>query len=119
MIAANLPALQIVVPLVAAPVCIVLRGRNVAFVTAVLASWAAFAIAIMLAGQVLASGPISYEIGGWAAPWGIEYRVDALNAFVLLIVSGMGAVVLPFAYGSALLEMVRERDYLFYSMFLL
>jgi multicomponent Na+:H+ antiporter subunit D len=118
-IAANLPALQIVVPLIAAPACVVLRGRNVAFAIALLASWCAFAVAIMLAGQVLSTGPVSYEIGGWAAPWGIEYRVDPLNAFVLLIVSGMGAVVLPFAYGSALLEVVRERDYLFYSMFLL
>jgi multicomponent Na+:H+ antiporter subunit D len=119
LISAHLPALQIVVPLVAAPACVVLRGRNLAFVIALLASWFAFAVSIMLAEQVLSSGPISYEIGGWAAPWGIEYRVDPLNAFVLLIVSGMGAVVLPFAYGSALLEIVKERDYLFYSMFLL
>jgi multicomponent Na+:H+ antiporter subunit D len=119
MIAAQLPALQIVVPLIAAPACILLRGRNWAFAVALLASWFAFAAAISLSSQVLVSGPISYEIGGWAAPWGIEYRVDALNAFVLVIVSGIGAVVLPYSRATALLEMVRERDYLFYSMFLL
>lgn len=37
--------------------------------------------------QVDAYGVIIYSLGGWAAPWGIEYRVDAANAFVLLIIS--------------------------------
>ena len=30
---------------------------------------------------------ISYALGSWAPPWGIEYRVDAANAFVLVLVS--------------------------------
>ena len=67
----------------------------------------------------MTSGVISYELGGWAAPFGIEYRVDALNAFVLLIVSGIGAVVLPFTPRSLLIEMVGEKAYLFYCAFLL
>jgi multicomponent Na+:H+ antiporter subunit D len=119
MIAAQFPALQIVVPLLAAPACVLLRGRGWAFSLALLATWSAFAISVFLLAQVLDTGPISYQLGGWPAPWGIEYRVDALNAFVLLIVSGIGAVVLPYARGTALLEIVRERDYLFYAAFLL
>ena len=31
-------------------------------------------------------GVISYAIGGWAPPIGIEYRIDLLNAFVLVLV---------------------------------
>ena len=30
--------------------------------------------------------PIHYWLGGWAPPWGIEYVVDAFNAYVLVIV---------------------------------
>ena len=37
-------------------------------------------IAGALLWQVLTTGPISYALGGWAPPWGIEYRVDVLNA---------------------------------------
>ena len=33
----------------------------------------------------------------WAAPWGIEYRIDTVNAFVLVIVSAISTIVLPFA----------------------
>jgi multicomponent Na+:H+ antiporter subunit D len=30
-------------------------------------------------------GTIYYWLGGWAPPWGIEYVVDALNAYILVI----------------------------------
>lgn len=116
---AHLPALQVVVTLIAAPACILVRARDFAFCVALLTTWAAFAIACLLLDQVLADGTISYELGGWAAPLGIEYRVDSLNAFVLLIVSGIAAVVLPFTRASLPLEMVREKAYLFHCAFLL
>ncbi len=116
---AHLPALQVVIPLLAAPACILVRGRDLAFWLALVTTWAAFVISCLLLDQVMTSGVISYELGGWAAPFGIEYRVDALNAFVLLIVSGIGAVVLPFTPRSLLIEMVGEKAYLFYCAFLL
>ena len=47
--------------------------------------------------QVAAGGVLSYAIGDWAAPWGIEYRIDALNAFVLVLVSGVATAVAPAA----------------------
>ena len=116
---AHLPALQVVITLLAAPACILVRGRGLAFLLALTTTWAAFAISCLLLDQVMTSGTISYELGGWAAPFGIEYRVDSLNAFVLLIVSGIGAVVLPFTPRSLLIEMVGEKAYLFYCAFLL
>ena len=116
---AHLPALQVVIPLLAAPACILVRGRDLAFWLALVTTWAAFVVSCLLLDQVMATGVISYELGGWAAPFGIEYRVDALNAFVLLIVSGIGAVVLPFTPRSLLIEMVGEKAYLFYCAFLL
>ena len=119
MIGPHLPALQIVVPLLAAPACVVLRGKDWAFALALVATWVAFAIACALVGEVMDRGVISYELGSWAAPWGIEYRVDPVNAFVLLIVTGIASVVIPYTRNSAVLEIIRERDYLFYSAYLL
>ncbi len=45
-----------------------------------------FALAVLILHHVLTAGPIKYRLGGWAAPWGIVYVVDALNAFVLVAI---------------------------------
>ena len=83
----HLPALQVVIPLLAAPIAL-LFGKNTRFiwVFATLISWICFAIAINLFLQVQNGEVIRYAFGGWAPPWGIEYRIDSLNAFILLIV---------------------------------
>lgn len=119
MIDAHLPILQIIVPLMAAPVCIFLRQAFLTWVLATAVSWVCLAISIMLLQQVLASGEIIYELGGWAAPWGIEYRVDTLSAWVMVIVSSIGAVVTPYAKLSVEKEIDPERIYIFYAMLLL
>lgn len=118
-LAAHLPALQVVVPLVAAPLTVLLRSRQLAFLLVLAASWAAFAIAVALWLQVRESGPLSYAIGSWPAPWGIEYRVDRLSSFVLLLVSGVAALVVPYSRASVEREIPREQHYLFYTMFAL
>ena len=42
-------------------------------------------MSIFILRHVLTVGTISYWLGGWAPPWGIEYVVDALNAYILVI----------------------------------
>jgi len=118
-IRSNLPALQVVVPLLAGPLCVVLRRERVAYSIALVVSWLAFAMAAGLLHQVLSSGPISYELGGWAPPWGIEYKIDLVNAYVLLIVAAIGAVVITYAGPSIAQEIEAERRYLFYTCYLL
>ena len=119
MIAAHLPALQVVLPLLAAPLCVLLPRPGHAWFLATAASWATFAVAVLLLIQVLQQGVLSYHLGGWPPPWGIEYRVDLANAFVLLIVATIGAIVLPFARRSVAAEIQDEKAHLFYSMYLL
>ncbi len=43
-------------------------------------------MAFYILNHVLTEGTIHYWLGGWKPPWGIEYVVDALNAYVLVIV---------------------------------
>jgi multicomponent Na+:H+ antiporter subunit D len=118
-LAAHLPALQVVIPLVAAPLTVLLRGRRTAFLLVLLAAWAAFAISLALSFQVGTGGTISYHLGSWAPPWGIEYRVDRLTAFMLVLVSGIAAIVVPYSWTSVTRELPREQHYLFYTMFAL
>ncbi|HCX66697.1 MAG TPA: cation:proton antiporter, partial [Rhodobiaceae bacterium] len=119
LIEANLPALQVVLPLVAAPICAMLGKGSRAWAFATLVAFLAFAISISLFIATYGGQVISYEMGGWAPPLGIEYRIDVLNAFVLMIVSGMAALVLPYAHRSVAAEIPAERQPFFYTAFLL
>lgn len=118
-IANNLPALQVVIPLVAAPLCLMLGQGTRAWAFATLISFIVFAISVSLFTATLDGTVLSYHMGGWAPPIGIEYRVDVLNAFVLMIVSGIAALVLSYARRSIALEIPEERQALFYTAFLL
>ena len=111
----HLPVLQVVIPLLCAPLCTLVRRPTLAWAIAVFASWCSLVIAIALMVTVMREGPLRYALGGWSAPWGIEYRIDLLNAFVLLVVCGIAAVVLPFARASIDREIDRERHPLYYT----
>jgi multicomponent Na+:H+ antiporter subunit D len=115
-IAEHLPALQVVVPLAAAPLIVLLRHPGIAWALAVAASVFAFGASLGLAAEVARSGVISYAMGSWPPPWGIEYRVDALSAFVLVLVSAIGALVAPYAWRSVAAEVPREQQYLYYAV---
>jgi len=115
----HLPILMVIAPLMAAPVCVVLRKGLPAWSLAMVTTWASFAMALGVLFQVLESGTIVYEIGDWAAPWGIEYRIDRVSAFMAVIVAGIGSVALPYAKQSVEHEVGIHRIYLFYTMFLL
>ncbi len=119
MIESNLPALQVVVPLLAAPFCAMFRKGPGAWFIALAANWAAFAIAVALLLRVSDGSILSYMMGGWPAPLGIEYRIDIVNAFVLLVVSGIGAVIIPYARLSIAIEIAEDRQAWFYTMYLL
>lgn len=119
MISAQLPALQVVIPMLAAPLAMLVRRPFASWLIALTASIAALVIAILLFQQVGAEGVVSYAMGGWPAPWGIEYRIDAANAYVLLIVAAIGVVTLLAAPTSGAHEFGRERMPWFYTAWLL
>ena len=94
MIIPHLPILQIILPLLSAPLCLLLRHPRLVWAWATITAISCLPISILLLQQVLVEGPIIYELGGWVAPLGIEYRVDSLNAFILVIVTLVGAIVM-------------------------
>ena len=119
MIETHLPILQIIAPLIGAPLCVILRRRTAAWVLSVLVCFACLVMSSQLLLRVLHSGTISYALGSWSAPWGIEYRVDAVNAFILLLVSLIGSVVILYAPASTRKELPDTRSNLFYAAYLL
>jgi multicomponent Na+:H+ antiporter subunit D len=115
----HLPALQVVAPLIAAPLIVLARNRHFAWLVTTAVSYACLAMAVLLASRVAASGTISYAIGNWPAPWGIEYRVDTLSAYVLVLVSLTASLVAPYAQRSIAAEVPADRQYLVYAMYCL
>ena len=115
----HLAALQIVVPLLASPLCALIPHRGAVHFLSLLTTAATFVIAGLLAMQVAESGPFTYALGGWAAPVGIEYRVDALTVILLLLISGIGTIVMAYARESLEVEIAYQRYTLFHVMYLL
>jgi len=102
-----------------APVAVLLRPRGMAWAAAVVASLMAFAIAAGLTQGVLAGDVFTYSMGGWEAPYGIELRVDAFSALMLLIVSGASSLMLLAGRASIDRDIEADRQPLFYSAWLL
>ncbi|MDL1982580.1 MAG: monovalent cation/H+ antiporter subunit D family protein [Deltaproteobacteria bacterium] len=67
---------------------------------------------------VMTTGKFSYRLGGWAPPWGIEYMLDHLSAFVLVIVSSISLIVAIYSKKS-IEDNLPEKTVPFYTLFLL
>jgi len=115
----HLPALQVVVPLLGAVFAALVRRGGPAWIISLGVSWAMPVIAFALLLQVQATGTISYELGGWAPPIGIEYRVDIVNAYMLVLVSIMAALVITYAPRSMASEIDEDKLSWTYSLYLL
>lgn len=75
--------------------------------------------AIGLLDTVIKHGTIHYWLGMWEPPWGIEYVVDHLNAFVAIIVSFFGLAAAIYAKKTVEKEIPEHKIPQFYTLFLL
>ncbi|MCS6948179.1 MAG: hypothetical protein NZM12_11235, partial [Steroidobacteraceae bacterium] len=118
-LATHYPVLLVVLPLAAAPLAVLLRRTGAAFAVVMSAATAVFAISAVLWIQVGPAGSLSYALGSWPPPWGIEYRVDRLASFVLLLVSGAATIVLPYSRATLEREIAAGLGHLYYAAFAL
>mgnify|MGYP001942404731 CR=1 FL=1 len=115
----HLPVLVVVAPLLAAALIVLLNNRKSAWVITLLTSLFCFYSSLNLLQMVQEVGIISYKLGGWDAPLGIELRIDALSALMLLILTGSSSLVSFYALKSVEKEIAQGKQVLFYSAFLL
>ena len=115
----HLPVLQVIVPLILAPLCALFTNNRLTWLFATIASLVTFIIALFLVHEVSVHSVVSYKLGGWAPPWGIEYRIDHLSAFILIIVSATASITMLAARESVEKEVAAEKIGLFYSAYLL
>jgi multicomponent Na+:H+ antiporter subunit D len=115
----QLPALQIVIPLIGAVLTALIRRGPAAFLITLAVNLLMPFISGALLWQAMTSGPVSYHLGGWAPPIGIEYRIDVLGGFVLVLVSSVSAFMILFARQSVEREIHPSKHAWFYCMYLL
>ena len=115
----HFPVLIVVVPLLAAPLCVLFDRPRVSWLITLLSSIFTLVAAIVMLQQLADTEFLSYAVGGWAAPLGIELRVDALSAVLLLILGGTAVVVTLFALRSLEKEIREGQQTLFYAGLLL
>ncbi|MEM8817517.1 MAG: proton-conducting transporter membrane subunit, partial [Pseudomonadota bacterium] len=115
----HLPALLVVVPLLTAPLVVLLKPRGTAWAATTAASAMSFAIALSMAASVMDGRTFTYAMGSWSAPYGIALGIDAFGAVILLLVTGASTLVLLGSRKSVDADIETERQPLFYAAWLL
>ncbi|MCX6676433.1 MAG: monovalent cation/H+ antiporter subunit D family protein [Methanothrix sp.] len=73
-------------------------------------------LSLFILNHVLTVGPIRYWQGGWRPPWGIEYVIDAMNAYLLVIVISMVILGLIYSRGNVRHEIEERKHVTFYTL---
>jgi len=76
-----------------------------------------FIMSLFILHHVLTVGTIHYWLGGWRPPWGIEYVVDGLNAYVLIIILFLSLVAAIYSKRSVEQEVEERKHVTFYTIF--
>lgn len=115
----HLPVLVVVAPLLAAALIVLINSRKAAWLITLLTSIFCFYASINMLQMLQDVAELSYKLGGWDAPLGIELKIDALTALMLLILTGSSTLVSFYALRSVEKEIAKGKQVLFYAAFLL
>ena len=115
----HFPVLQVVIPLITAPLIVLVRNKTAAWFLATLCAFIGFYISVDLLQTVRTSGPITYEIGNWPRHVGIVYHIDVANAYILTIISAIAIFVFPYAKLSVEKEIDEHKIHFFYAAMIL
>ncbi|MEM1346105.1 MAG: proton-conducting transporter membrane subunit, partial [Pseudomonadota bacterium] len=118
-LAEHLPALIVLVPLFGSVITAALRRSAPSYVVTLIVAWALPVLSLLTLQRVIAEGTLSYAMGGWAPPFGIELRVDEAGAFLAVLISIMAALVVSYAPRSLAAEIHPAQRGWYYTMLLL
>ena len=115
----HLPVLIVVIPLLAGALNVLLYHRKGAWLITLLTSIFLLYASVNLIQMLEQVDIIKYTLGGWAAPLGIELRIDALSALMILILAVSALLVSIYALKSVEKEIPEQNQVLFYTALLL
>lgn len=115
----HLPVLIVVVPLLAGALNVLIYHKKGAWLITLLTSIFLLYASVNLIQMVEQVGVVKYALGGWAAPLGIELRLDALSALMVLILALSALLVSIYALKSVEKEIPEQNQVFFYTALLL
>ncbi|KAF5429094.1 multicomponent Na+:H+ antiporter subunit D [Candidatus Methanophagaceae archaeon] len=118
LIVEHLPVLLIVISMLAAFTILIVGwwNKKTSFFISFATILVQFVMSIFILRHVMTVGTIYYWFGGWAPPWGIEYVIDALNAYVLVILLALSLICVTYSKRSIEHELP-DKIVSFYALF--
>jgi len=91
-------------------------NRKLPFFISLIMNFVFLIMSFFVLNHVLTVGPIRYWQGGWRPPWGIEYVVDAMNAYLLIIVISIIILGLIYSKENVKCEIEEKKHPTFYTL---
>lgn len=120
-ITSHFPVIIIIVPILTAViVSITFEWRKrLAMPLAASALAASLLMSLALMPRVLQAGYISYEVGSWQPPFGIEIRIDFLGLFMMVLVAFVSLLTILYSKNYIHHELDEDKTPVYYSLLLL
>jgi multicomponent Na+:H+ antiporter subunit D len=94
------------------------RAKKLCYSLTILAVLISLFSSLITAKTVMNHGPVQYYLGGWKPPWGIEFYIDHLNAFIAVVVTFISFLGVIFSKTNVENDLPNKEG-AFYSLFLL
>jgi multicomponent Na+:H+ antiporter subunit D len=115
----HIAAIVVMLPIISSVFVMLIRNNSINWLISTTASLITSIASIMMYLQISKNGIISYAMGGWEPPVGIEYRIDEFNALFIILISIASFLILLYAKHSLNSELKENKISTFYSMYLL
>ncbi len=115
----HLPVLIVVIPMLTSPLAAAMPSWRVSWGLVLAASVISFICAFGLVEITFSGERLSYALGGWAPPLGIEFVVDQMNSPILLLVSFIGLLATLYAMPTMVKEIPEAKRSLFLAAYVL
>ncbi|UTO55084.1 cation:proton antiporter [Neoehrlichia mikurensis] len=115
----NLPIFQVILPLIMAVLCSVLKKNNLVPIIIICTVFISLFISCVLFWKVYNIGVIFYNVGGWPSSYGIELRVDLLSATMIVLINFIAVMSVLYGVNPNKREIHESKIPGFYSLFLL
>lgn len=115
----QLPILQVIIPIIASMFCFLTKKHRVSWFISFFTTTATFFISLTLLVKTYNGEIITYYLGDWAPPYGIELRIDMLNSLILTLVNFIALISVLYSFHINEKEISKNKITGFYSLFLL
>ena len=115
----NLPILVVLCPLITSLFVVLIPNIFFSWILTTLSTFLTFLFSILLYQQIQLQSYISYALGKWMPPIGIEYIIDKVAIIPIIIISGISFIATIFAYKMMPDEIEKKSISKVYSLWLL